>query len=272
VTRDRDRRSPCPRAFALLALAGLAGGCTAGDRAESAAAPEPPQGYLRYVEGTQARDDLPGMRPEERIRRMDDGRYEIGLVIVDARARRIELPCVVNQREGLVEVMLCTPWGKTHESLLVTPVRPENLHLALLLLGLKEGSNPGWQLSSEVEMRPPKWRMPPGDGVDASVVWTTDAGERTMRLERWLVDERADRATNGDLPSTPWVFTGSVLDENGRYMADFYGSIVTNYHDATAVLDFPLERGRDDDSIVAATERIPPIGTTVTLRLEPTPQ
>ncbi len=52
--------------------------------------------------------------------------------------------------------------------------------------------------------------------------------------------------------------------EDATYAASYVKSLVTTYHDATTILENPLEAG-DDDTIYYANEKaVPAVGTPVT--------
>ncbi len=199
------------------------------------------------------------------VRKTGPHSYEIGEVQVDAAAREIRFPAKVNMNQGLVEVVICTEHGKLHESLFVTQIQPIHLHVALLLLGLKAGSNPGWHLAEDPLFRPPGWERPRGDQMEVYVRWQGAHGQHESRAEALLVDQRTGRP----LPRTSWVFIGSHVDVKGIYAADEIGSIVTNYHDWTAVVDNPLQGGQLDDFTFANTELLPEIATPVEIRIVP---
>lgn len=191
--------------------------------------------------------------------------FKVGKIRVDAKSRAIEFPAKVNMTEGLIEVILCTPYGKTHESIFVADVSPFNLHVALLLLGLKPGRNPGWYVPPGTAPREENKEAKSGPLVDVYAAWETPDGKNKLRAEAFLKDIR----TGKPLPDTHWVFTGSIVDAEGDYFAQTSGSILTNYHDRTSVLDNPLEIGRVDDYTYARTQAIPPIGTSVRVTIIP---
>ena len=72
-----------------------------------------------------------------RVQDLGDGRLAIGEVVADATTREISFPAQVNMRTGPLEYALVHANGKIHESLFKTAVRPEDIHLAALLLGMK---------------------------------------------------------------------------------------------------------------------------------------
>ncbi len=202
---------------------------------------------------------------QEAVKKVGPQAYEIGNVHIDAAAREIRFPATVNMNEGLIEVVISTPEGKLHESILVASIQPLHLHTALLLLGLNPGSNPGWRLLPDPSMRPKGWDRPPGSQVNVFVGWDTPEGMREVRAESLLMDTR----TGDVMPETVWVFVGSRLSSRGKYLADGHGSIMTNYHDSTAVLDNPLDSGRIDDFMHANSSRVPSLGTSVRIRMTP---
>jgi hypothetical protein len=133
-------------------------------------------------------------------------------------------------------------------------------------LGLSPGSNPGWRLLPDPSMRPEGWDRPPGSLVNVFVSWDTPEGSREVRAESLLMDTRS-----GDkMPNTAWVFVGSRLSPLGEYHADGHGSIMTSYHDFTAVLDNPLGSGHLDEFMYANPSLIPNPGTSVRVRMTPT--
>ena len=206
----------------------------------------------------------PAKSPVERI---GPHQYRIGKIRIDSALKEIVFDGRVNMQSGLIEVVIATEEGKLHEAVIAAAVRPLDLHLALLLLGLHDGLNPGWQLPGNPKLRQPGWNRPPGSMVDIFMSWGAPPRRKEIRIETTLMDIR----TSQSLPRTPWVFTGSIVGENGNYAADEVGSLVTNYHDSSAVLDNPLQSGELDDYTYADPRVIPPVGTPVQIRIKSTP-
>ena len=63
--------------------------------------------------------------------------FTVGKITVDKRARTVRFPAKVNMAEGVLEYLLVTDKGKTHESLLATAVSPYQLNIAMLLIGAR---------------------------------------------------------------------------------------------------------------------------------------
>jgi len=71
-----------------------------------------------------------------RAERLSATQVRIGTLVADQARRTVQVPGHVNMQRGVVEVLACTAWGKTHESVLVLDVEPYVLQVGLLLLGL----------------------------------------------------------------------------------------------------------------------------------------
>jgi hypothetical protein len=74
----------------------------------------------------------------------------------------------------------------------------------------------------------------------------------------------------------PWVFAGSQLyrdpdTHTNTYLADAEGNLICVSNFTTAMLDLPVASSEANEELLfqAYTERIPPIGTPVTMILAP---
>ncbi|MBL9129145.1 MAG: hypothetical protein JNL97_15960 [Verrucomicrobiales bacterium] len=158
-----------------------------------------------------------------------------------------------------------TDYGKTHESLLVTEALPMDIQAALLLLrGRPSGTNALTRTGLDV---PREARVFP------ELRWKADDGTpRSIPFGRLfsITTGGADGAATGSLKSGPWVFTGSLVTQEG-FGAHFEGSIVALITDPIAIVNNPGADREDDEVHVPNPETVPPVGTDVAveLRLEP---
>ena len=198
--------------------------------------------------------EVPAQSPDETkapVQRIDANLYRVGDVVVDTKDRTVTFPAKVNLTQGILEVLICTEYGKTHESLLSTRVNPLHLNVSLLMLGLEGG-------------RAVKYQGDPTKPVGSPVeIWfkvKDGETEKLLHAEDWVYNTHAKRP----MLHTHWVYVGSVLTPDG-FMAQREGQIVTTFHDPFTLIDNPLPGGGDDTVYVVHTKAVPPVGTPVTV-------
>lgn len=195
------------------------------------------------------------------LREVSPGIFEYHGVTLDKKNRRISFPGTVNQKVGLIEYLLVQEKGKVHESLLATKVSPHDIHIALLLIGLKDPAAnanaplPPAAIDSAYLQTAPKLKGPP---VKITVAWTQPDGQRKeIPAENWILN----LDTNKTMTPGPWTYNGSQI-ENGVFLADEELSIVAVITDPTALVNNP-RKGYDNDQIWQIKDEVPPINTPV---------
>lgn len=197
-------------------------------------------------------------------------KQKTGLIKLDATAplwldkehRRVVLVGKVCLREGQLEMFACPEGTKEHESVLSVPVETFKAHAALLALNVTPGH--------PVQFAP-EYKAAEGPVIDVALYWSDAAGQRHSA---WAQDWVRDAQTGKSL-AEPWIFGGSgfwVDEKTGRreYMAN-QGEFICVSNFSSAMLDLPIESSDKAGQLLftAATERIPPVGTKVTLVLSP---
>jgi len=220
----------------------------------------------------------PATRPAHRNAKLP------GLVI-DFRQRYVDVESSVCLRQGLLELIACTKGTKEHESIVVIHARPMHIHLALLLLGAKNGS-PAMRKPTNEEGT--QWiDVPPsGDPVDVYLVLKSKDGKMVERpISDFVaparrktdknVGAKGGNAARGPKFPRTFVFAGSLLRQQGprprKYLSELSGDVISVVTFGDELLCLPGFQGQDDDSLmwqVNATD-LPAIGTRVTLRLRP---
>jgi hypothetical protein len=191
------------------------------------------------------------------IKKLDDGRYAFGDVLLDREARTLELPGISNQVNGLVEYGLVHEGGKIHESLFRTNVRPQIIHAAFLLLKQKPIDGFFENLWSE---NPQKLRFPK-DCIGVEVIWDSNGTQKTDPLENMVINQTNQK---GITPKSI-IFTGSKVIE-GTYMAEISGSILAVYADEDAILNSSDIDSDNDDVWIANENTMPPLESRVRIR------
>jgi hypothetical protein len=193
---------------------------------------------------------------------------------VYAKEKRIEIDGFTCLKRGpYLELLACTPHGKTHESLLIWCCDPEKLHLALILLGLKPSQGQVKEFGEEKTLA--------GDKVTIEVEWAKDAKAVPgpgIAGERHFVEELIfDQKRNGPMPRAGWVFTGSTtIDEfvppdykeaKKVYAATATGTVAVTFHDPAALLDTSLEGSQT--TYIPWNDRLPERFTPIVVHLRP---
>jgi hypothetical protein len=206
-------------------------------------------------------------KPAPAIREVSPGVFELGQIRIDRQARTVSFPATVNKigAKDLLEYLLVTKDGPTHESLLLTAVEPRDVHAAMLLLGAKgsgvagrAGDSAGGKIDAEFLKRAPKLT---GDSIRIDARWkAADGTGEESPIEDWVLNLETDKAmTRG-----PWLYNGSQFFEGGfRAQAEgCLGALVTY---PPALINNPRQ-GNDQDDVWAVNTRIvPPVDTPITL-------
>ncbi|HVW36641.1 MAG TPA: YdjY domain-containing protein [Pirellulales bacterium] len=181
---------------------------------------------------------------------------------IDPVRKRVVLVGKVCLREGQLEMLVCPSGTKEHESVLSVPVEAYKVHAALLAVGAEPG-NPARFV--------PAYKPARGTQVDVWLFWTGEDGERKRcRAQDWV--RNAGKQTTLE---HSWVFGGSGFwtDENSgkrHYQAEA-GDLICVSNFPTAMLDLPIESSDKAGQLAFEpfTERVPPLGTPVTIVLKP---
>jgi hypothetical protein len=202
---------------------------------------------------TQAPAPPPQLPPE--AEKIGEDLYRVGKLTVDLKAKTAVCEGKVNMQRGTIEYLAVAPGGKTWESALAIDVRPLHLQIGLILLGLE----PKGGLTVQGDTAVPK-----GSPVSVFVSW--ERGGRRVKVH--AEDLSWDRDRGRPMERRAWIFSGSVIDENG-FVADRELSLVATFRDPAAIINNALPTG-SDDSIYKVNERIcPPRETPVTLTVTP---
>jgi len=171
---------------------------------------------------------------------------------------------VAHQPGQFCEYFLCRKDTKEYESALVADVEPLRVHEALLAAGAKSGSPVQFQ---------PKFRPPQGAKIKVTLQWEDNGRRKSVPAQSWLRDRKTQHEMACD-----WVFAGSSFEPNPldtkgapTYLANLDGIVMTLANFQTAVLDVSIASAaqRELQEFEAFDEHIPPVGTKVSVILEP---
>ena len=195
------------------------------------------------------------LRKALKIEKLDSGKLQLGAVTIDQASRSIRFPGKVNMREGAVEYAVVTTGGKCHEATFSTSASPRDIHLALLLLGVKPtaaGGPPDHVLA-----------VPAEAAVRLTVEWEIE-GQLVSHSIHELVTLAEPAGTL--LPDRFWLYNGSRFNEAG-FAATLDGSIVSLIADDLALINNSGSDRGDDQVHFPNTALLPMVGTAVTIQI-----
>ncbi|MCZ7603913.1 MAG: YdjY domain-containing protein [Melioribacteraceae bacterium] len=192
--------------------------------------------------------------PTKLVEKITDNTYRIDNILINTTTKTLEFPAWVNMTEGLVEVMVCAPGGKDHESVFIANVVPSYLNSALLLLGLETDKDLNYD---------PRTPNIIGPSLNIFVEWEVDGDLFRIPAENTLINI-TDSST---VDNINWVYTGS-FSKSGHYAADNVKSIITTYNDLTTIIDNGSKSGIDDTLFEANPKVLPPKRTDVKILIQ----
>ncbi|HAI13962.1 MAG TPA: hypothetical protein DCM28_19820 [Phycisphaerales bacterium] len=188
-------------------------------------------------------------------------------LVIDHKNGYLDISGKVVLRDGdWLELLLCTPGTREHESILSTAARPSHIHLGLIMLGLK----PGKPMTAQKVGEELKITQASGPLISVDLIYIEDDKQQIVNANKWIYNKN----TGNDLPDNLWLFAGSSFikahDQN-IYRADANGSVITLVHfgDDMLARQTQVNSRNDNGQWQARTKNIPPLGTNVTIRLTP---
>ena len=238
-------RLPC-LASAIAALL-VAGGCSCG-----VAAGAPPA----------APEASPAAAPAQLVDRHPDLRRltKTGEVWIDPARKQVLIGAKVVLDKGAIEVFACPERTKEHEALVAIRALAQEVHAALLAIGLE----PGRPVRFDPEYVPAQ-----GPKVRITMRWKDPAGkQQECRAQEWIRYTKTGQQLDAD-----WVFAGSILFKDPNDGSEYYqaegGDLVCVSNFPAATLDLPVESSQSNEALLfeAFEGRVPPRDTDVEMIL-----
>ncbi|MBN4058913.1 hypothetical protein JYU10_00420 [bacterium AH-315-J04] len=181
-------------------------------------------------------------------------------VHIDWLRNRVEIDAKVVLRRGPLELLVCSPGTREHESIFVSSAKPSAIYQAMGLIGLSPGHPVSYNPKTE-QLIPPA-----GESLKLSVRWQNGLKLTTVPVERWLqLQDEKKSPTEID-----WMFTGSVRTTDGRFAADLEGTVVSVVDFASALIAVGALHSDSNELlwVQAFESRIPAVQTTCTIIIE----
>jgi hypothetical protein len=214
--------------------------------------------------------DAPVKNKPAEPKKVEVGKSKNVWLEIDGKQRRVIVSATVCLREGNLEQLLTRAGIKAHEAILTTDADARDIHTALVAAGATPGSTVKYTEDGKI--------IPPtGQRIKITLTYKDKEKNTTISVpaQNWVRDNKAKKSLTHD-----WVFAGSYLmpnplepDKPPLYGANS-GDVITVSNFQEALLDLPINSSKNNAELEfeAFTERIPPLGTAVTVTLEPLPK
>jgi acylphosphatase len=167
--------------------------------------------------------------------------------------------------KGAVEYLLCGPGGKEYESIIVVNSSAQEIHDAMLKLGVERGTPPMYDEEKDEMIGAT------GTSVLVFVEWEANGEPKKVRAEDLLYNMQ----TQKPMQHIAWIFSGSrevpdldSEDEEAMIPQAFIGNdiIALNYVDGSALFQSPIPS--EESPYKKNAEVLPPLGTAVKVTIE----
>ena len=131
-------------------------------------------------------------------------------ILVDVKNKQLRVECQAVKADYPLEFLAVVTNTNEYEALVRSEAKPSDLHLGLLMLGLKPGQPIHFDQAT-------KTRLPPtGPAVQIWFEYDKDGAHQRVPAFRWM----RDVTTKKEPTSYDWVFTGSCILADNSYAAD----------------------------------------------------
>lgn len=192
------------------------------------------------------------------VENLGDGRYQMGEIVIDKPGRAFTVPgrVIFDASNPLMEYLVVKKGGmKSYEAVFELDTTATAFNVACILIGL-----------DAARATLPEYHFDPkpvnGDRVEVILEW--HRGDATKRLPVGdLILEDGKRLTGSE-----WVYTGSTILPDRRYLAEESGTLVGIVHDRDSIIEHRAGVGLNGaHKVELDTTLLPPRGTPVRLTI-----
>ena len=172
-------------------------------------------------------------------------------VTVRRATREVRINAKVCLQKGILEYVVCRPNTFEHEAIFTTDAKPELVHAALLLCGLK----PTPQLRGMGDLWFEKAMKQKQSRVKIEVEWKQNGKQKRVNLTSMLQNRQdlappagVDKLKKEPVVQDAWIFAGSFLQIHPQTKKKFYaanssGILVGIWPDPSTVIQYGLSSG-----------------------------
>lgn len=194
----------------------------------------------------------PATQPQHKLQYLD----------VDVKAKKVRVECAGLRPDMPLEFFCVVAGTNEHESALRSPVKPSDLHLALLMIGLKPGEPVHWSEAKQT------WLPPHGPPLQIFCEFEREGKKVSVPAYRLMRDVKSKK----EMPPMTWIFAGSRIMPDGKYAADVTGYLVSVVNFDLTVIDIPQLASNANETLQweVNPDVAPETGAKVTMVIEPT--
>lgn len=171
--------------------------------------------------------------PAETFKRSKTIKNKDGLdlpgIKVNVKTKKVILDAKVCLSSGILEYLMCLQHSFEHESIFVTKVKPELIHMGLLLVNARQMPYKG---RSEIM----KKLSSNQSRLKIEVQWEKDGELTKVDLNKLLIDrsQKDKKAVAEDL----WFFAGSYFTKSNIYAANIHQSVISLQQHPASVIHY----------------------------------
>jgi len=166
------------------------------------------------------------------IKKLGDNLVQINNILVDTKKKEVSVTGH-SMSDRILEFVAATKRGlKLYESAIELDTDAVSFNFALIMIGLDRSHGTAPQRSDAQAV---------GDPVEIWVEWGAGESKRRIRVEEMLYDEKNQRVPK----MGQWVYTGSIVYHDGRYLADMDGVLIGFVHDPSPLIENSMGSGSD---------------------------
>jgi hypothetical protein len=169
----------------------------------------------------------PQAPPQAAIEKLGQNLFRVGAIRVDTAKRELSVTGKVNGNVTTLEFVANTQGGlKAYESAIELDTNAIFFNTACILIGLDRAR-------SVLPLMHFDRRAPEGDPVDVTVSWQENGRTRQVNAEQLLYDRENKRV----ITNSRWVYTGSMILDNGMFLADAEGALIGFVHTPAPIIE-----------------------------------
>ncbi len=166
------------------------------------------------------------------VEKLSDTLFRFGVMRVDTAKREVTIPGKMNATMQLEFIANTKNGFRAYESAFELEANGLTFNLAMILLGLDKKNS----VLPKFHFDP---TPPVGDPVEVWVEWKTGNGTKRVRAEDLLWDKERKQ----HFQRSGWVYTGSALLDDGRYLADLDAVLIGFVHDPASIIEWTGSSG-----------------------------